>query len=244
MKSCFYFGEVKHHRLKPKAHFFKYKTFMAFINLDELGSIFKGIPFWSDRRRALAYFKRSDYLRPTDISLKSIIRKHIYQQENYEHKGPIYMLTNLRMFGLCYNPVTFYYCMSEDNNTLEFVYSEITNTPWHERHQYLVDCRGAKSERFEKCFHVSPFMPMNLMYEWHFKKPSKTLSIQMDLFKNERIFRATLHLKKAPINKFYGLLFLFKYGLMNYKVFAGIYWQAFCLYLKKLTFYPNPRSQA
>ena len=46
-ESYIYNGEVIHKRFKPKVHYFKYKVFSLFIDLDELSKINKLIPYFS-----------------------------------------------------------------------------------------------------------------------------------------------------------------------------------------------------
>ena len=81
--------------------------------------------------------------------------------------GPIRLLTHLRYFGYCMNPVSFYYCFDAAGTALETIVAEITNTPWRERHQYVLpvaERRRALRFEFDKDFHVSPFMPMEMQY--------------------------------------------------------------------------------
>ena len=69
----------------------------------------------------------------------------------------------------CFNPVSFYYCFDAAGAALEAVVAEVTNTPWGERHAYVLRLRGARrrgARRVAKAFHVSPFMPMDHDYDW------------------------------------------------------------------------------
>ena len=243
MKSAIYHGRVVHHRFSPKQNRFSYKLCMLYIDLDELGSIFEKIPIWrDDKKKSLAYFKRTDYLMPHDQSLKSVVRKLVLDRTGSESSGPIRMLTNFRILGYCMNPVTFYYCFDESGSQLQFVVADINNTPWDERYQYVLDLRKSKCSVFPKEFHISPFMGMSLTYDWLFKKPSSKLYVRMDIFSKDPLMKVNLYMQRKKINRKNMLTFLIRYGLINYKVIFGIYWQAFKLYCKRIPFYNHPGS--
>lgn len=216
---------------------------MMYLDLDEIGSIFENIPFWSDgQKKSLAYFNRDDYLKPNDAPLKELVRRIIFEKSKVNHSGPIRMLTHMRILGCCFNPVTFYYCFNNLDTELEFVLAEITNTPWNERHKYLIDLRQKNNMQFAKKFHISPFMDMNMQYDWKFTMPSESLVVDMQVYKDELYFNANLSLKRAPITRSNMMSLLLKSSFINYKVIWGIYWQAAKLYLKEIPFYSHPKD--
>lgn len=160
MKSRIYAGWLRHRRHSPKPHSFAYKVFMPFICLDELPDLFDDTPLWSAKHPALARFKRSDFLGDENKPLIDEVRRRIREETGQEHRGPIYLLANLRYFGFQMNPIACYYCYSEDESRLEYLVAEVNNTPWNERHSYVL--RGPETGRwlrteFDKSFHVSPF---------------------------------------------------------------------------------------
>ena len=170
MNSRIYKGWVRHRRVAPTRHQFRYRLFMLYLDLAELPQLFDRTPFWSARRRALAWFKRSDYLGASDVPLDRAVRDLVQVRTGARPGGPIRLLTHLRYFGYCMNPVSFYYCFDACGERLETIVAEITNTPWKERHQYVLtveEAGGAEPARikrfgFDKVFHVSPFMPMDV----------------------------------------------------------------------------------
>jgi DUF1365 family protein len=247
MRSRIYKGWVEHRRFAPRPHRFRYPLFMLYIDLDELPRLFDGTPFWSARRPALAWFKRADYLGPADVPLDAAVRALVAQRTGTRPTGPIRLLTHLRYFGYCMNPVSFYYCFDDAGDSVRTIVAEITNTPWKERHQYVlqVDAAHERLKRFDfgKDFHVSPFMPMNLEYRWCFTEPARRLFVNMRNYQGaEHIFDATLNMRGRPVTSGGLVLSLIAYPFMTLRVIAAIHWQALKLWLKRTPFYGHPRT--
>ncbi len=143
------------------------------------------------------------------------------------------------------NPVSFYYCFDESGDRLETIVAEITNTPWKERHQYvLAVAAGGRVKRFdfEKEFHVSPFLPMNMSYRWCFSEPKERLFVNMQNFEHgEPMFDATLALTREPVTAAALMRVLVAFPFITFKVIAAIHWQALRLWCKRTPFYSHPR---
>jgi uncharacterized protein len=246
MHSRIYTGWVEHRRTAPHDNRFRYRLFMMYLDLDELPRLFNGTPFWSARRPALAHFKRSDYLGPAHLPLDAAVRDLVERRTGVRPSGPIRLLTHLRYFGYCMNPVSFYYCFNAAGDSLQTIVAEITNTPWGERHQYVLPVRGderLKSFEFEKNFHVSPFLPMDMHYRWSFNKPAQRLFVNMRNFSGKQpIFDATLSLHEKPVSRMALLTALASYPFMTLTVLLGIYFQALKLYLKHTPLFDHPRN--
>jgi DUF1365 family protein len=247
MHSALYHGWLDHRRLAPRRHAFRYRLFMAYLDLAELDQVFRGRWLWSTRRRALAWLRRADYLGDPNVPLDTAVRDRVERELGERPAGPIRMLTNLRMFGFAFNPVTFYYCFDRAGERVESIVAEITNTPWNERHAYVLPAhrsegRGAKLRfRFGKSFHVSPFMPMEIDYDWRFTRPGSRLAVHME---NRRagatLFDATLALERREISGASLAAALIRYPFATLKVFAAIYWQALRLWAKRVPFHAHP----
>lgn len=246
--SAIYEGVVRHRRFAPVEHALRFRMFMMYLDLDELPTLFDGLWAWSCRRPALARWKRSDFLAGAS-DLRDEVRARV-RSAGARCDGPIRMLTHLRYFGHIFNPVTFYYCFDPAGERVESVLSEITNTPWKERHAYVVphapeDRAGLSRRRFRKGFHVSPFMPMNLDYDWLFKDPGDRLFVQMNLLDGgRRHFDATLSLRRREITPSALRGALARYPLMTARVVARIYWEAWKLKRKGAPVYANPSTLA
>ncbi|KPK22384.1 MAG: chromosome partitioning protein ParA [Nitrospira bacterium SG8_3] len=249
MHSCLYEGWVRHRRFEPKAHTFTYPVVYAYLDLDELDHVFEGRWLWSTTSPAPIRFRRMDYLGDSTVSLKAAVRERIERETDHFPSGPIRVLSHLRHFGFSFNPVSFYYCFDSTDRFVETIVAEITNTPWSERHAYVLprNDRLSQSEelhfRFEKVFHVSPFMPMNLQYDWAFETPDQHLMVHMKNLDHDRtMFDAMLTLERQPINSFTCARALIRYPMMPIKVMSAIYWQALKLFLKRIPFYSHPST--
>jgi len=248
MNSCLYRGLVRHRRRRPVAHSFAYRLVLLYLDLDELPQALDGRLFWSARHPSLAWFRRADFLGDRRVPLAGAVRALVEERTGRRPTGPIRLLTGLRTLGLLMNPVSFYYCFEPSGTRLEAVVAEITNTPWNERHAYVLSADGATHDgarvlrhRFRKAFHVSPFMPMEQDYDWRFSQPGERIVVAMENHDADgACFDATLALRRQPLDgrKLAGALCAHPW--MSAQVAAGIYGQALRLWLKRAPFHPHP----
>ncbi len=248
MQSGIYEGQVRHARKHPKSHAFRYRVFMMYLDLDELPNVFKGRWFWSTTRPALARFHRSNHLGDHDQPLRESVLDVVEKESGRRPQGPVRLLTNLSYFGYCFNPVSFYYCYERDGQTLDTIVAEVNNTPWGERDTYVLpvsqDTASENALRFqpEKKMHVSPFMQMEIDYDWSFTKPGDRLNVFManDDESGERVFTASIALQRSEISTGSLARVLIKFPFMTMKVIVGVYWQALKLWLKRVPFHVHP----
>lgn len=258
-----YEGSVMHARHTPKRHHFSYKLFYLLIDLDEINLLSELSPLWSVNKINLVQFRHKDYMNGTiSGNLKSSVVDIILRQTQDHFKGKIFLLTNLRYWGYCFNPVSYYFCFNE-NGALQYIVDEVSNTPWKERYQYVhkINIPSNNSSKpnshnkqppelvfeFKKAFHVSPFMPMDMRYKTIYKISNNKILIHMSLYKTEQsdtrreIFFASMNLKNGqPLTPKNANLLPFRFPFQCSKIILSIYWQAFRLWIKRFPFYAHP----
>lgn len=249
LHSAIYRGRVQHRRYAPHPHAFRYPLFMLYLDLDELDRVFAKRWLWSVNRHNLAAFHRSDYLGDPALDLREAVRRRFEEVAGRRPRGPIRLLTHLRYFGYCFNPVSFYYCFEEDGHTLAGIVAEITNTPWKERHSYVLPIGTAQREAagqprwcFDKAFHVSPFLPMQRGYDWRFSEPGEKLHVHMNVERQDgRDFDATLTLDRQPLDGSHLAACLLRHPWMTARVLAAIHWQALLIWCRRNPVYDHPQ---
>jgi len=223
-----------------------------FLDLSELPAVFQLHPLWSNEQLNVACLRRRDHFGDPKLSLDRAVRNLVEEQLGNRPRGPIRLLTHLRYFGICFNPASFYYCYDDSDIRVETIVVEIHNTPWGERHCYVFgDSQNEHSVdhwrryRFNKIFHVSPFIDMEIQYDWRFRVPGDIIRVHMiDIEKHKKLFDATLMLKRQPISHKGLTRVLIKYPLMTMKVTTMIHFQALRLLMKNTPFFTHPKKRS
>jgi DUF1365 family protein len=228
-------------------HTFRYRLCLLYLDLAELPQALDGRWLWSARRPALARWHRADHGSDPARDLAEEIRELVATRSGRRPAGPIRLLTAPRFLGYGFNPVSFYYCFDADDRELEAVVAEINNTPWGEQHCYVLPASCNEGDvrmqrfRFGKDFHVSPFLPMDMDYDWRFAAPGERLLVHMENWRDgERQFDATMTLEREAIGSRSLARALAAYPFMTAQVVGAIYWQALRLWLKRTPLYTHP----
>lgn len=240
--SAIYEGTIRHRRFAVRPHEFTHPVALAYLDLEELDGLLGG--WLVADRPGLIRFRRSDYLGDPSVGLADAVRMQVERQTGKLPTGPIRLLTQLRTFGHCFNPVSFYYCFTAQEQ-LEAVVAEVTSTPWGDRHAYVLTRAGEGpilAASFEKQLHVSPFMAMEQYYSWRVATPGRMLSIHIESQEHERpVFDATLALRHSPFTRERLVRVTARYPAATLRVLALIYGHALALKLKGVPLHPRPQ---
>jgi DUF1365 family protein len=252
--SCLYEGTIRHRRRERPGGEFRHRVFMAYLDLDELPGRLDYGGLASARHAALASFRRADYLGNPEIPLGEAVRDLVRARTGRRLGGPVRLLTQLRCYGLCFNPVSFYYCFDRAGEHVQAVVAEVTNTPWGERHAYVLEAGPATNHgtprvlkgRLEKALHVSPLLAMESTYELRLSEPGERLSVHIASSDRDerRLFDATLALQRRELEA--GALgsMLARYPFPTARVLGLIYWHALRLRLRGARYFPHPPPPA
>jgi DUF1365 family protein len=241
-----YRGTISHRRTEPKQDF-THRLTLAYIDLAELPELLGGRLV--RRTPGPLRFRRDDYLGPTGVPLEVAVRDRVTALGGDRPAGPVRLLTQLRSWGTCFNPVSFYYCFDPSGQRVQSVLAEVTNTPWGERHSYLLSPAAGVPRvlrsRFQKALHVSPFMGMDHVYEARATEPGAKLSVHIDSERGgETVFGATLALGREEMTPASAARLSVRDPLASARVLSLIYGHALALKLAGARVHPHPRAGA
>ncbi len=237
MNSAFYLGKVRHRRFEPKNHEFNYPIYLTALDLDEIEHIEKKHWWFSTSGFAPLKFQRKNYLPEGTSNLKNaVIDKAKKLGGDISNIDQVIMLGNLTCFGIYFSPVNFFFCY--EKGSAKYLLAEVRNTPWNERHCYLVNLDNPTPNK--KSFHVSPFMDLNMEYRWQVREPEKFTRVHIENWRNSLLFDATFAAKRYEFSKSSVTKVLLQWPFMTVSILKGIYWQALKLILKGIRYVQHP----
>ncbi len=249
LRSSMYEGVLVHARFGPgPTHSFSYKVAMPLLDLAEVDEVMRLHPAWSARRAAPVHFRRRDFLGDRATPLDRAVRELVAERTGRRPEGPIALLANVRTWGWLFNPISLYFCAGigdppGGHGPIDALVAEVENTPWHDRHAYVVGAPGR--HRFAKELHVSPFLPAHPDYVLRYTAPGRQLTVGLDVLEGDRrLFAATLLLRRQTLDRAALGRVLWNYPAMTHRITAGIYAQAARLRLKGAPFFSRPAPPA
>lgn len=255
-----YVGQVTHTRNKPSRNRFSYNVYMAFVDVDQLSA--KRFDYWplfsSYSRYAITSLLNCDHMIHEDANsnLSARVRDFIERQSGERPTGRIFLLTNLCILGVEFNPISIFYVFNADKTTIDYVVAEVSNFPWLEQHPYLISpvrSLSTKNKRSNpqdlipytptsKQFHVSPFMPVEgLQYRWCMSTPGETLRVRIAVHDDDScLFFATFDTTRRPWTKINLLKMQCQFPLHSLFVMLAILYEAAKLFRRGFAFFPHP----
>lgn len=244
MRSALYTGTLIHSRRTPKENVFRYKVCFYVVDLDELHELDRRLSFFAYNRRNALSLRDRDHLGDPGLPVKDNLLAFLAGHGVDLQGGRVLLLTNLRVFGYVFNPVSFYYCYDAAGG-LACVVAEVSNT-FGEMWPYLLDERtrlpgSGLAFRADKRLHVSPFFPLDQEYRFFLSEPEERVHARVDVWQTgERRLGSVLAGERRELTNASVARALARYPLMTAKVTALIHLQAVKLWLKGVPFHHKP----
>lgn len=239
-RSCLYLGQVVHDRRGAVANRFRYRVYMWLVDLDELAQLDRTLPLFGYNRAAPTSIRSRDHLGDPGSTIKQNLLGYLRGNGIELGAGRVLLLTNARVFGYVFNPLSVYYCHDEEG-TLRCVVAEVHNT-YGERHCYLLEPGERGRANAGKDFYVSPFLTVDGHYRMAVPAPGDRLSVQMQLVQGgQPVFGASLTGQRLELTPAALRRMLLCHPLMTARVTALIHLQGIRLRLRGLRRVPRPR---
>lgn len=243
-QSGIYTGNIRHRRFSPVARTFSYSFSMFSLNPDAIEELTSQYMLFGSRWFNPVRFCEKDYLKSELGSLKQRIALKVAKLGGQWDGNEVMMLVQCRCLGFYFSPVNLYFCFNDDGRC-PLMLAEVSNTPWQERHYYLVNVE--QPQLTQKYFHVSPFMPLDMHYQWRVKPPGDKLFVHLEnLDKSpqaKKVFDATMALTRQPMSSLAMIKAWFSLPFSAIKIVTLIYWQALKIFIRGVPFIPHPKQR-
>ena len=228
--SALYVGEVTHRRTHGFDHALNYRIFMLLMDLDHADGHVARLRWLTGGKFGLLSFRAADHGDRSGRPLRAQVENHLNAAGIDIKGGPIRLLCMPRILGYGFNPLSVYFCHRPDGTLAALLY-EVTNT-FNERHSYLVAHPRDTDDRLvrqsaEKAFFVSPFMDMDLTYDFTVRPPGEAVSVVVAVRRGDTpILTATFTGTRRPLTDAALLKAWISHPLLTFKVMWGIHWEA------------------
>jgi DUF1365 family protein len=240
-ESALFAGHVMHRRLRPKMHLLRYRIFSLLLDLSELDKLDRELRFFSRGRFNLVSFYDRDHGDGSSKPLRDQVLACL-ARAGIDEVGRIRLFAMPRLLGFVFNPLTVYFCDAPGGDLVAILY-EVHNT-FGERHTYVFAVENPAipiRHGAEKQFYVSPFLPMNLRYDFRLRPPGEDLQVAITVANSAGTVLTAVHwANRKPISDSSILRAATSHPLMTLKVAAGIFWEAGKLLAKRVKIHRRP----
>jgi DUF1365 family protein len=233
-------GQVRHRRLRPRAHAFSYPTYFLMLPLRQLRS--QPAADLPRNRWGLISFSDSDHGDGRADCLQWL-EELLHQEGIDDALGEVWLHCYPRVLGYTFKPVSFWYCHRTDNS-LAAIVVEVNNT-FGEKHCYLLQgsqLGWGKECTANKVFHVSPFCEVTGTYRFRFMRSSNQRTVVRIDHDDELgpLIQTSVSGQLQPLTRRSLLAAFVGMPLMTWGVIARIHWQAMKLWAKRIPFVNKP----
>jgi uncharacterized protein len=246
IRSSLYVGSVMHRRLQPRLHRFRYRAFWLLLDLDELDELSNGLRWFSHNRSNIFSFYDTDHGDGTETLLRVQVERRLRDAGVDLAGGRIRLLCMPRTLGYCFNPISIFFCYGANGALAALIY-QVHNT-FGERHSYVFRVEGlsaALHQRCQKLFYVSPFLDMDMRYDFRITGPDERIAVGISVNSPARpVMTAVMTGRRRELTEL-NLMFIFlKIPMITIKVIAAIHWEALRLWAKGIRLHRRPSPPA
>lgn len=241
--SAIYTGSVVHTRLRPVRHRLRYRMMLLLLDLDELPRLAAHLRCFSIERFNMFAFHGRDHLDGSATPLRAQVDTLLRRAGIDLGGGAIRLLCMPRVFGGVFNPLSVYFCHGADGALRAMLY-EVNNT-FGQRHSYLIPVDDPNQpvirQHCAKRFYVSPFMDMDMHYQFRVVAPDRRAAIAIAARDAAGpVLSACFTGERQEIADAALLRGLLRHPMMAAQVLGGIHWEALKLWRKGMRIRPRP----
>ncbi|WP_244598738.1 DUF1365 domain-containing protein [Rhizobium tubonense] len=247
--ACLYVGEVMHQRIKPFGHRFQYKVFSLLIDLDRLSEAGRLSRLFSVNRANLVAFYEKDHAGAEGASLRSYVDKLLANVGIAVPAARVLLVCYPRILGYVFNPISIYHAYDSDSRLIAMIY-EVRNT-FGERHSYVCPVTDGEMtpsglrQTCSKLFHVSPFIPMGMRYQFRMLPPGHEIRWRiLETDAEGPLLAATFTGRRQAMSSRNLAGLTLRIPLLTFKIVAGIHWEALRLWVKGARYIRRPAAAA
>jgi len=234
VRSAVYTGTLLHARRAPVRHVFRYPVSYWLFDLDELAELERRLWLFSVNRRNVVALCDRDHFDGVAPLKQAVLE--LVDDPSVER---VLVLTQPRVLGYVFNPVSFYWCYRGDGS-LACMVAELNNT-FGERLPEVLRGPGLRYEQ-RKRLHVSPFFGLDQRYEYAFSQPGDEVWARIHVRDDDgtRPLTAVLHARRRELDNRSLATLLARYPLQPLQVIALIHFEALRLWRKRVPFHHKP----